>query len=304
MGLLSNIGSSFKKFGRSVANAFKGKNTEVIFENGLSGKQSPLTLRQSFNNLKSDLRTAWGDFKFQKSIHSETELDDISGLLDDVRKQDKYDNSVKTLEKQFKSQNPVDERQLLDDLYSEETGRNTLNKQIINQKPELSDIQELEVAYDEGKTLGERLRDEYIAQNKNFDPNGKPLTTKQIDKIIKKHSITNSTDLTKFVEGQELTTKAQKEAASAAEKAKKAAQEKLQKSAEEAKKTMPVATGQTKLAQNKSPGTPDGSTDSQFAKHAGAALAGLTAGVGITYALTRNRGQQSNAQLYGQQPLY
>ena len=44
--------------------------------------------------------------------------------------------------------------------------------------------------------------------------------------------------------------------------------------------------------------------DSQFAKHAMYAIGGLTAGVGITYALTRNRGQQSNAQLYGQQPLY
>ncbi len=65
-----------------------------------------------------------------------------------------------------------------------------------------------------------------------------------------------------------------------------------------------AATGRTVLKSNKDPGVPDGSTDSQFAKHAGVAFAGLTAGVGITYALTRNRGQQSNAQLYGQQPLY
>lgn len=46
------------------------------------------------------------------------------------------------------------------------------------------------------------------------------------------------------------------------------------------------------------------STESHFGRHAAYAFAGLTAGVGITYALTRNRGQQSNAQLYGQQPLY
>ena len=47
-----------------------------------------------------------------------------------------------------------------------------------------------------------------------------------------------------------------------------------------------------------------GNGTSNWSYSAKLATGALVAGAGVTYALTRNRGQQSNAQLYGQQPLY
>jgi len=90
-----------------------------------------------------------------------------------------------------------------------------------------------------------------------------------------------------------------------AEKAKELNQgiDKAEKVATQAADTAGAATGETLLKSNQPKGT-DPSTDGRFKVGAGWVMGGVIGGAGLTYALMRNRGQQTNAQLYGQQPLY
>lgn len=80
-------------------------------------------------------------------------------------------------------------------------------------------------------------------------------------------------------------------------------EDKAEKAAEQAAGTTDAATGGGQLAGN-NPTPPDPSTDGRFKVGAGWVMGGVIGGAGLTYALMRNRGQQTNAQLYGQQPLY
>lgn len=86
-------------------------------------------------------------------------------------------------------------------------------------------------------------------------------------------------------------------------RAEQQSQDKAAQAAEQAAGTTEAATGGGQLAGN-NPTPPDASTDGHFKVGAGWVMGGVIGGAGLTYALMRNRGQQTNAQLYGQQPLY
>lgn len=86
-------------------------------------------------------------------------------------------------------------------------------------------------------------------------------------------------------------------------RAEQQSQDKAAQAAEQAAGTTEAATGGGQLAGN-NPTPPDASTDGRFKVGAGWVMGGVIGGAGLTYALMRNRGQQTNAQLYGQQPLY
>lgn len=131
------------------------------------------------------------------------------------------------------------------------------------------------------------VADHIIEQDKKrgfVTKDGKPYTKAQIKNELKKNKIdiNNNEQLHGFLENRYGIT--------------------AEETAKQAETTTTAATGKSKLKTNQN--NPTDATDSQFGRHAAYVVGGLTAGVGLTYALTRNRGQQSNAQLYGQQPLY
>lgn len=295
--------SKLTELKNTISETFNGPINERI-----SAIENPVNVPTEFTNKTKTLQSL-NTVNRGNSATKVTVSDDSFNLVDDKYKNladnlsiDEFDfsDNIKLSEKKYSDfhEKAVNSAKAREEAFS----RRKVND--INEA-DRTDAKFLEKTMEEGGSF-EEISNDY--KKRGIDKNYQPLDFGSVNKdsielknsginAVGKPSQKKTVKVNPFFEdGIDLTEATQKRYQNMTERH-------MQKQTEQAKKTVNTATGKTKVKANENKGTPDDSTGPKLSSHAALAVGALS-GVGLTYALTRNRGQQSNAQLYGQQPLY